>query len=128
MSLVRYGFERTMWWVQLAGAGLSIIGCIGMSAYLTQGAASRAGIAFIAAGLLLTLLFGGISALLSIHDWMISLLLPRLLPLFDGIMLLIVGYLRQRCKNCAEGQLFPQPGLNERPGLHLLLLPLRSSG
>ena len=29
-------FERTTWWVQLAGAVLAVIGCIAMSAYLTQ--------------------------------------------------------------------------------------------
>jgi hypothetical protein len=87
-------FDRMMWWVQLVGVVLAVIGCIGMSAYLTQRVAFRAGIALIAAGLLLTLLFG--SSLSNIHDWMISLLLPVLLLLFDGTMLAIVGYLRQR--------------------------------
>jgi hypothetical protein len=75
-------FERTMWWVQLAGMVLAVIGSIGMSACLTQRATSRVGVAFIAAGLLLALLFG--SDLLNVHDWMISLLLPVLLLLSAG--------------------------------------------
>jgi len=87
-------FERTMWWFQLAGVMLAVIGCIAMSAGLTQRVASRVGIAFIAAGLLLAVMFG--SGLLNIHDWMISLLLPVLLLLFAGAMLGIVAYLRQR--------------------------------
>lgn len=85
-------FERTMWWVQLVGVILAVIGCIGMSAYLMQRVAMRAGIALIAAGVLLTLLFG--SGISNIHDWMISLLLPVLLLYLTGTMLAIVGYLR----------------------------------
>lgn len=85
-------FESTMWWVQLAGVALSVIGCIAMSVCLTQRMASRVGVAFVAAGLLLALLFG--SGLLNIHDWMISLLLPVLLLLFTGAMIGIVAYLR----------------------------------
>jgi hypothetical protein len=86
-------FERTMWWVQLAGALLAIVGCVGMSAFLPKGAALRTGLTFMAIGLILPLLFG---AILNIHDWEISLLLPMVLVLFDGAMLGIVGYLRQR--------------------------------
>jgi hypothetical protein len=83
-------FESTMWWVQLAGVALAVIGCIAMSACLTPRAASRVGIALISAGLLLPLLSGGISAVLNIHDWTIALLLPVLLALFAGTMLGIV--------------------------------------
>ncbi len=84
-------FERAMWWVQLAGAMLAVIGCIGMSAYLSQRAALRLGISFIATGL--PLLFAGT---LAVHDWTISLLLPALVGLFNGAVLVIVGSLRRR--------------------------------
>jgi hypothetical protein len=80
-------FESTMWWVQLAGVALAVIGCVAMSVCLTQRVASRAGVAFIAAGLLLALLFG--TGLLNIHDWMISLLLPVLLLLVAGTIVLL---------------------------------------
>jgi hypothetical protein len=87
-------FERMMWWLQLIGIVLAVVGSIGMSAYLTQGVASRVGIAFIAAGLLLALLFG--ADLLNVHKWTVSLILPVLLLLSSGILLCIVAYLR-RC-------------------------------
>jgi hypothetical protein len=86
-------FDGTMWWVQLAGALLAIIGCVGMSAFLPKRAALRTGFTFIAVGLILPLLFGRI---LNIHDWEVSMLLPIVLLLFDGVMLGIVGYPRQR--------------------------------
>jgi hypothetical protein len=84
-------FERAMWWVQLAGALVAVIGSIGMSAYLTERAAVRLGITLIAIGL--PLLLAGAWA---IHDWTISLLLPSLVVLFDGAVLVVVGSLRRR--------------------------------
>jgi hypothetical protein len=85
-------FESAKWWVQFAGTVVATIGSIGMSAYLTERAAPRVGIAFMAAGLLLILLFG--SEILNPHNWMIALQLPVLLLLFAGSTVLIVWYRR----------------------------------
>lgn len=84
-----------MWgWVQLAGVVLSVIGCIRMAVTLSQRAQLVAGSTLILIGLFLPLLFGGVLAILNVHDWKVSLLLPELFVLLNGAILGLHGALR----------------------------------
>lgn len=82
-------FEGMWGWAQLTGAGLAIIGSIGMAFYVTRKNTFRVGVALIILGLLLSLVFGG--SIFNIHDWAISLLLPVMLSLFAGTVLAVGG-------------------------------------
>ncbi len=81
---------RNVWWVQLAGIVLSVVGCIGLLVNLKPRAASLVGLALIATDLLLLVLFDGRS-IPNVHSWNIVLLFPLLLVFFNGAMLAIVG-------------------------------------
>jgi hypothetical protein len=85
-------FERTLWWVQLFGAVLSTIGCIGMSVNLSERTALLIGFSGIVAGLLVTLSFGG--AILNVHSWTIALILPIFLTFVNFGILSVVGLVR----------------------------------
>jgi hypothetical protein len=87
-------FDESFWWVQLAGAILSIIAGIGMAKNLTDTLASRIGVGLILAGLLLIVFAGGPSAIFNIHDWEIALVLPVLITFLDGTILIYIGLFR----------------------------------
>jgi hypothetical protein len=69
-----------VWRVQAAGMVLSVLGCIGVLVNATPRAALLMGAALIAVGLLLLVVFGGVS-ILNVHNWRIVLLFPLLLLL-----------------------------------------------
>jgi hypothetical protein len=85
-------FERTEWWLQLFGAVLSIVGCIGMSVKLSERIALLIGFSGILATLLMTLSFG--EEILNVHSWTIALLLPILLAFLNFGILSVVGLVR----------------------------------
>jgi|GEM_PF-4488482 len=84
-------FDNIFWWVQLAGVVLSATGCVGMSKTLSETLRVRIGLALIAATLLLIILAGGPSGILTIHDWTIALFLPVLVTTLGGILLTVAG-------------------------------------
>ena len=86
-------FERTLWWFQLFGAVLLIIGCIGMSVILPGRIALLIGFSGIPVALVVTLLFGG-TGILNVHSWTIALLLPLLLVFLNSVLLGAVGSVR----------------------------------
>jgi hypothetical protein len=85
-------FERVLWWFQLSGAVLSIVGCIGMSIYLTERIGLLIGFGGILAALIVTLLFGG--AILNVHSWTIALILPIFLTFVNSGVPSVVGLVR----------------------------------
>jgi hypothetical protein len=87
-------FDETFWWVQLAGAVLSVISGIGMAKSLTDTLALRIGAGLILAGLLVVVLGGGPSDIFNVHDWEIVLVLPLLVMFLDGTVLIYTSVFR----------------------------------
>ena len=93
------GYETSLlvgvwfWRVQAAGIVLSVLGGIGLLVNATPRAALLMGAALIAAGLLLLVVFGGVS-ILNVHNWRIVLLFPLLLVFVSGALSGIVAGLR----------------------------------
>ena len=86
-------FERTVWWLQLFGAVLSVIGCIGMSVRLPGGMALAVGFSGIVIALLVALSFGG-TEIFNVHSWTLALVLPILLVFSTSAVLSVVGSVR----------------------------------
>jgi hypothetical protein len=83
-------FDRTVWWLQLFGAVLSIIGCVGMSVRLASRMALVIGFIGIVIALLVALSFGG-TEIFNVHSWTLALVLPILLVFSTSAVLSVVG-------------------------------------
>jgi hypothetical protein len=86
-------FDRTVWWLQLFGAVLSIIGCIGMSVRLPGGMVLVTGFTGIVLALFVALSFGG-TEIFNVHSWTLALVLPILIVFSTSAALSIVGSVR----------------------------------
>jgi hypothetical protein len=85
-------FDRTLWWLQLFGAVLSIVGCVGMSVKLPERVALVIGFSGVLTTLLVTLSFGG--AILNVHSWTIALLLPIFFSFLNFGVLSVIGLVK----------------------------------
>ena len=88
-------FERTMFWIQIAGLVLFIVGCIWLAGNVNSQISLVVGIAFVIAASLLPLAFGSYLAVLNVHSWTVALFLP-LTALFISGTLFVAGGLLKR--------------------------------
>jgi len=88
-------FDRTMFWVQVAGLVLFVVGCIWLAANLSSQSSFIVGLTFAVAASLLPLAFGGYLAVLNVHSWTVALCLPVTVLFVSGALLAAGGFLRR---------------------------------
>ena len=88
-------FERTMFWVQVAGLVLFIVGCIWLAGNVNSQISLVIGIAFVVAASLLPLVFGGYLAILNVHSWTVALCLPVAALFVSGTLFAAGGLLKR---------------------------------
>lgn len=88
-------FERTMFWVQIVGLSLFIVGCIWVARNVNSRISLVLGLAFVIAASLLPLLFGGYLVVLNVHRWTVALRLPLAALFVSGTLLAAGGLLKR---------------------------------